>query len=76
MVIKVDFEVVGEEKMHCSACEARVKFALSRLHGVREVLASAKTQRIVVVISSEQVTTEEVQTRLKDAGFETALTTS
>jgi len=76
MVVKVDFEVAGEEKMHCSACETRVRFALSRMPGVQEVLANAKTQRIAVVINPEQVTAEQVQARLKDAGFEATLATS
>lgn len=74
MVVKVDFEVVGEEKMHCGGCETRVRFALSRMPGVQEVLASAKTQRIAVVINPDQVTPEQVQARLQDAGFEAAVT--
>lgn len=73
MVMKVDFEVVGEEKMHCGGCETRVRFALSRMPGVQEVLASSKTQRIAVVINPDQVTPEQVQARLKDAGFEAAV---
>ncbi len=74
MVVKVDFTVVGEEKMHCGGCETRVRFALSRLPGVQEVRADSKTQRIAVVINPSQVTPEDVQARLKVAGFETAAT--
>lgn len=72
-MVKVDFEVIGEEKMHCSACETRVQFALSRMAGVRNVLASAKTQRIAVVIDPNQITVKQVQQRLRDAGFEAVL---
>lgn len=75
MVIKIDFTVIGEEKMHCAGCESRVRLALSRLAGVQEVLANAKTQNIAVVINPDQVTTEEVQAQLKDAGFEAAVST-
>jgi copper chaperone len=75
MVIKVDFKVVGEEKMHCGGCETRVRFALSRMPGVQEVLASSKTQSIAVVINPDQVTLEQVRVRLKDAGFDVAVTT-
>ncbi len=57
MVVKVDLEIVGEEKMSCSACETRVQLALFRMPGVENVLASAKTQRIAVLIDPEQVTT-------------------
>lgn len=70
MAVKVDFEVIGEEKMHCGACETRVRFALSRMRGVHEVLASATTQRVAVIINPEQVSAEEVMARLKEAGFE------
>lgn len=75
MVVKVDFAVVGEEKMHCGGCETRVRFALSRMPGVQEVLASSKTQRIAVVINPDQVTPGQIQARLKDAGFEVEVTT-
>jgi copper chaperone CopZ len=71
MVVKVDFEVVGEEKMHCGGCETRVRFALSHMPGVQEVLASSKTQRIAVAINPDQATPDDVQNRLRDAGFET-----
>ncbi|THC40236.1 heavy-metal-associated domain-containing protein [Massilia sp. Mn16-1_5] len=74
MVVKVDFEVVGDEKMHCGGCETRVRFALSRMPGVQEVLASSKTQRIAVVINPAQVTLEQIQARLSDAGFEAKVT--
>lgn len=73
MVIKVDFVVTGEEKMHCSGCETRVRFALQRLPGVQEVLANAKSQSIAVVLNPQQVTIQEVQQRLKTAGFQTAV---
>ena len=74
MVQKIDFQVVGEDKMHCVACETRVKFALSRLDGVQDVLASAKTQHIAVVIDSDKVTVQDVADRLKAAGFEATQT--
>lgn len=74
MVVKVHFTVVGEEKMHCGGCESRVRFALSRLPGVQDVQADSKTQRIAVVINPSQITPEDVQARLKVAGFETAAT--
>jgi copper chaperone len=75
MVAKVDFIVTGEVKMHCGGCETRVRFALQRLKGVQEVLANAKTQHISVVISPDQVTPQEVQARLKEAGFDAVLAT-
>lgn len=70
MVIKVDFEVTGEEKMHCGGCETRVRFALARMPGVQEVVANAKNQRIAAVIAPELVTAEQILATLKSAGFE------
>ncbi len=74
MAVNVEFTVVGEEKMRCSGCGTRARFALSRLPGVQEVRVDSKTQRIAVVINPRQVTQEDVQARLKVAGFETAAT--
>lgn len=69
-MVKVEFIVVGEEKMHCSGCETRVRFALSRMPGVQQVRADSNTQRIAVVINSNEVTPQDVQARLKVAGFD------
>ena len=55
----VQFEVVGEEKIHCEGCEARIANALRRLPGVANVEASAETQRVSVAIDPEQ-TNEKV----------------
>lgn len=73
MVSKVDLTVVGDQTMHCGGCENRVRFALSRLPGVQSVSASAKTQAISVLIEPGQVSVEQVQERLRVAGFETAV---
>lgn len=73
MVVKVDFKVVGEAKMHCGGCESRVRFALGQLPGVQQVLADSKTQQISVLLNPGQVTTEQVQERLKAAGYEAAM---
>lgn len=70
MIVKVDFNVVGEEKMHCGGCESRVRFALQQMVGVQQVLADSSTQRISVMFNPGQVTTEEVQQRLKAAGYD------
>lgn len=75
MVVKVEFTVVGEKKMHCSGCETRVRFALSRMPGVQQVRADSKTQHIAVVINPNEVTPRDVQARLKVAGFDAAVET-
>jgi len=48
----IRFQVIGEERMHCASCEARVVLGLRRLPGVRDVHASAQTQQISVSVDS------------------------
>ena len=68
----VQFEVVGEEKIHCEGCEARIANALARLPGVEEVQASAETQRVRVAIDPAQTSEKEVRARLAQIGYQTA----
>ena len=46
MTTTVQFEVLGEEKIHCAGCESRIATALGRVPGVEDVQASAETQRV------------------------------
>jgi copper chaperone CopZ len=41
MTTTVQFEVLGEETIHCAGCESRIAAALGRLPGVEDVQASA-----------------------------------
>ena len=68
----VQFEVVGEEKIHCEGCEARIANALRRLPGVAEVQASAETQRVRVTIDPARTSQDEVRARLAQIGYRTA----
>ena len=68
----VQLEVIGEEKIHCEGCEARIANALRRLPGVEEVQASAETQRVKVTIDSVKVSADEVRARLAQIGYQTA----
>ncbi|MBI4280130.1 MAG: heavy-metal-associated domain-containing protein [Armatimonadetes bacterium] len=70
MTRAVDFTVVGEQKIHCAGCEARIGGALRRIPGVRHVAASAHTQRVVVTINPAQVTPEQVGAKLEELGYE------
>ncbi len=72
MTVLIEFQVIGDEKIHCSGCETRIGFALRRLPGVRDVRASAETQRISVTIDPEEVGPEEVRARLQELGYEAA----
>lgn len=72
MTTLIEFQVIGEEKIHCPGCETRIGFALRRLAGVRDVRASAETQRIAVTIDPDAVSAEQVRTRLQELGYEIA----
>ena len=65
----MDFVVIGEEKIHCAGCESRIAFVLQRLPGVGPVLASAKTQHILVTIDPAQIGQVEVRAKLEHLGF-------
>ena len=70
IVIKVQtFTVVGEEKLHCASCEARVGNTLKRIAGVRAVAASHQTQKVEVTFSSPEATEEAIQNRLETLGY-------
>lgn len=66
----VQFQVTGEEKIHCAGCESRIATALRRLPGVEEVQASAETQRVEVTIAPGQVSADEVRARLEQLGYQ------
>ncbi|MGQ0523100.1 MAG: heavy-metal-associated domain-containing protein [Betaproteobacteria bacterium] len=68
----LQFEVIGEEKIHCEGCESRISNALRRLPGVEDVQASAETQRVKVTIDSAKVSADEVRARLALIGYHAA----
>lgn len=70
------FMVVGEEKLHCAGCEARVSNALRRVPGVTDVAASAETQHITVTIDPSHATPEQVQAKLEQMGYAVKAETS
>lgn len=70
MMKTLEFTVIGEEKMHCAGCETRVGAALRRLEGVRDVAASAQTQRIRVTIDPTAVSTGQIRARLAQIGYD------
>ncbi|HEX6266237.1 MAG TPA: heavy metal-associated domain-containing protein [Burkholderiales bacterium] len=72
MASTVQFEVVGEEKIHCAGCESRIAAGLRRLPGVEDVQASAETQRVRVAIDPARTSEDEVRARLAQLGYQTA----
>lgn len=70
MTTHIEFQVIGDEKIHCAGCETRIGFALRRLPGVRDVRASTQTQRVAVTIDPEEVRPEQVRARLQELGYQ------
>jgi copper chaperone len=66
----VQFEVIGEERIHCAGCESRIATALRRLPGVEEVQASAGTQQVKVTIDPARVSAEDLSARLEQLGYQ------
>jgi copper chaperone len=70
MTDRIDFTVTGDEKIHCSGCETRIRFALERLAGVQHVAADAVTQRVIVTLDPARASHDQVQERLKQIGVD------
>jgi copper chaperone CopZ len=71
MADRIDFAITGDEKIHCTGCETRIRFALQRLSGVRQVAANAQRQRVAVTFDPALLTSGQIQDRLKELGFHT-----
>ena len=67
------FAVIGEERLHCEACEQRVERLLKALKGVRQVRAHALNQRIEVLFDTAVLTDTAIAARLGEVGYETTI---
>lgn len=72
MSVVIQFQVTGEERIHCSSCQTRISNALCRLPGVRDVRASAETQQVSVTIDASKVSPAQVSARLQQLGYDVA----
>lgn len=70
MIKGLGYVITGEEKMHCEGCESRVRNALQRLDGVHGVITCIEEQRIAVSIDPERVSPDQLETRLRQIGYE------
>ena len=71
MLKSMTFEVVGEQRLHCAACEQRVARLLKTVAGVGQVRAHAETQRIDVLFDAGVVDPQTIAERLGSAGYAT-----
>ena len=70
MTRTVDFQVTGEQTIHCAGCEDRIGKALRRMSGVQDVRASAQTQWVEVIIDPQRVAPDQVQEKLEQMGYQ------
>jgi copper chaperone CopZ len=70
MADRIDFMVVGDRKIHCVSCETMINFSLKRVPGIEQVTPDAKTQRVAVNFDRARISTEQVQDKLKEIGFD------
>ncbi len=72
MFKSMTFEVVGEQRLHCEACQERVERLLKSVQGVSKVRAQAQTQRIEVLFDTNALDSAAITNRLAEAGYETS----
>lgn len=71
MLKSVTLEVIGDQRLHCEACEQRVARLLKTLDGVGQVRAQAGEQRIDVLFDARMLQPEAITERLRQAGYQT-----
>ena len=71
MLKSVTFEVTGEQRLNCEACEQRVARLLKTMEGVGQVRAQADRQRIDVLFDAAVLDPTAIAARLREAGYET-----
>lgn len=71
MLKSISFDVIGEQQIHCNACEQRIERLLKALQGVAQVRASAHNQRIEVLFGAAVLDAAAITERLDRAGYET-----
>lgn len=58
--------------MDCSACQNRLRTALSRLEGVIKADADHRAGRVTVRLDEARVSEDDVKERIRAAGYEVA----
>jgi copper chaperone CopZ len=66
----INFTVTGETSIHCAGCEQRISRALRRIPGIQNVQTSIPHQQIVVTFEPTRVSSELIQTKLGEIGYE------
>ncbi|TAN09261.1 MAG: heavy-metal-associated domain-containing protein [Burkholderiaceae bacterium] len=69
MLKSLGFTITGEPRLHCASCEERVVRTLRRLDGVRDVRASAASQRVEIMIDAARLGVKDVVEHLSLLGY-------
>ena len=67
---KISLRIVGERTMHCGGCEGNVKFALSQIPGVNQVIPDRTTQMVEVSLSSDDINLDTMKAPLTEIGYQ------
>ena len=62
---------VLEKGIHCAGCETRIQSVLARVPGVKEVIASHKTQKVKLTLDPGKVSARDLREKLEDLGYKT-----
>ena len=76
MFKSINFEVVGDQRLHCENCERRVERMLKALEGVGQVHAHADSQQIEVLFDAGALDSATIAERLSKAGYQTRVSSS
>jgi copper chaperone len=71
MLKTVTFQVTGEQRLNCEACEQRVARLLKTVEGVAQVRAQPDRQHINVLFDAAVLDSPSIAARLREAGYET-----
>lgn len=71
MLKTVTYEVIGDQRLACQGCEERVQDLLKTVHGVKQVRARARNQRIDVMFDTAALQASTIAEHLSTAGYET-----
>lgn len=71
MLKSITLEVIGGQRLVCEGCEQRVERMLRALHGVGQVRARARNQRIEVLFDTAVLEPSAIAEQIRKAGYET-----
>ena len=57
--------------MHCNSCEETIKTAVTKVNGVKEVVADSKNKSVKVIFAGGTTNKEAIEKVINDSGYDT-----